>query len=99
MERDGKTYIIVTDDGPYTNVFLTWSIDGYYTTVDYIDEVNEYDFHDTVDKAIKRAKDADSGTLFGWKSTMKVMEVLNFNEAFNNGEEPKLKEVQTICFN
>ena len=102
MERNGKTFVIVTSDGPgFENAFLTWTNDmgGYYTTVDWLDEVGEYDFHDTVDQAIDRAKDADSGTLFGWKSTMKVMEVLNFSEAYNDGEEPELKEVQTISFN
>ena len=102
MERNGKTYVIVTNDGPgYENAFLTWTTDmgGYYTTVDYIDEVNEFDFHDTVASAIARAKDADSGTLFGWKASMKIMELLNFDEAYNDGEEPELVEIQTISFN
>ena len=99
MERNGKTYVIVTDDGPdYNGVFLTWTNDmgGYYTTVDYIDEVGEFDFFDTVEQAIDRAKDADSGTLGGWRYVMRVVEVLNFNDAYNEGEEPELKEVQTI---
>ena len=102
MDRNGKTYVIVTDDGPgNNNVFLTWTNDmgGYYTTVDYIDEVGEFDFFDTIDGAIDRAKDADSGTLFGWSSPMKVMEVLNFNNAYNDGEEPELVEVLTVELN
>lgn len=99
MERNEKTYVVVTDDGPcHKDVFLSWTTDmgGYYTTVDYIDEVNEYDFYDTVDQAIARAKDADSGTFGGWRAPMKVMEVLNFNEAYNDGEEPELVEVLTV---
>ena len=101
MKRTGKTYVVVTSDGPeYENVFLTWTNDigGYFSTVDWIDEVNEFDFHDTVEAAIARAKDADSGTLFGWASPMKIMELLNFDAAYNNGEEPELVEVQTITF-
>ena len=49
MKRTGKTYVVITDDGPsHRDCFLTWTIDsgGYYTTVDYIDEVNAYDFHE-----------------------------------------------------
>jgi hypothetical protein len=101
MERTGKTFVIVTSDGPeYDEVFLTWTTDlgGYYSTVDWFDEIGKYDFHDTIESAISRAKDADSGTLFGWKAPMKVMEVLNFNEAYNNGEDPELKEVYIITF-
>ena len=99
MKRSGKTYIIVTDDGVgHENAFLTWTTEmgGYYTTVDYIDEINKYDFHDTVDDAIARAKDADSGTIFGWEAPMKVVELTNFNAAYNDGEEPELLEVQTV---
>ena len=65
-------------------------------SVDYIDEINKYDFHDTVDDAIARAKDADSGTIFGWEAPMKVVELTNFNAAYNDGEEPELLEVQTV---
>jgi hypothetical protein len=102
VERTGKTYVIVTDDGPcHKDVFLTWTneMGGYYTTVDYIDEVGEFDFFDTVDQAIDRAKDADSGTFGGWNYPMKVMEVLNFSDAYNDGEEPELVEIQTIKLN
>ena len=100
MKRKGKTYIIQTDDGPMNkDVFLSWNSDyGYYTTVDYIDEINEFDFYDTVEEAINRAKDADSGTFGGWESPMKIMELLNFDEAYNKGEDPELVEVQTIEF-
>ena len=101
MKRTGKTYVIVTNDGPIIeNVFLTWTNDmgGYYTTVDYLDEVGEFDFHDSIEEAIDRAKDANSGTLFGWKAPMKIMELLNFDEAYNDGEEPELVEIQTITF-
>lgn len=101
MERTGKTYIIQTDDGAMNqNVFLSWDAEyGYYTTVDWVDEINEFDFYDTVEDAIARAKDADSGTFGGWGSPMKIMELLNFDDAYNHGEEPELVEVQTITFN
>jgi hypothetical protein len=95
---ENKKYVVMTDDGPdWKDVFLTWTTDagGYYTTVEWIDEVNEYDIHSTIEGAIARAKDADSGTLFGWKYPMKVMEILNFEDAMN-GEEPELKEIQII---
>ena len=100
MKRTGKTFIVMTDDGPcHQNVFLSWDTDGsYYTTVDYIDEINEYDFHDTVGAAMDRAKDADSGTLGGWAYPMKVVELLNFDEAYNHGAEPELKEIVIINF-
>lgn len=98
MRRSGKTFVIVTDDGPvHQNVFLSWNSEcSYYSTVDYIDEVGAFDFHDTVEAAEDRAKDADSGTFGGWRYPMKVMEVLNFNEAYNHGEEPELVEVKTV---
>lgn len=97
---NGKVYVIVTDDGPFhKDCFLTWTCDGnYYTTVDYIDEVGTYDFHNSIASAIDRAKDADSGTLGGWSAPMHIMEVLNFDDAVNHGEEPDLVEVQTIKF-
>ncbi len=100
MRRTGKrTFIIVTDDGPLAkDVFLTWTIEmgGYYTTVDYVDEINVYDFHDTPESAEDRARDADSGTWGGWPYPMKVMELLNFYEAYHNGEDPKLVEVKVV---
>lgn len=99
MKRTGKTFIVVTNDGTnHEDVYLSWDADGsYYTTVDYIDEINEYDFHDTVDAAIARAKDADSGTLGGWTwAPLKVMELLNFDEAYNDGADPELQLVVTI---
>ena len=102
MKRLGKTFVIVTNDGPGNeNVFLSWTTEdgGYYTTVDYIDEINEFDFHSSVEAALDRAKDANSGTLFGWDAPMKVMELLNFDDAFNNGEEPELKEITSVTFN
>ena len=100
MERTGKTYVVVTSDGAnYENVYLSWDSEyGYYTTVDWIDEINEFDFHSTVDGAIARAKDADSGTLGGWPTDMKVMELLNFDEAYNDNEDPELIEVTTVSF-
>lgn len=100
MKRTGKTFIVITNDGTNNeNVFLTWTTEsgGYYTTVDYIDEINEYDFHDTADAAIARAEDANSGTLGGWTwAPLKVMELLNFNEAYNEGADPELQLVVTI---
>ena len=102
MKREGKTFIVVTNDGPGNeNVFLSWTTEdsGYYTTVDSVDEINECDFHDTVDAAIARADDANSGTLFGWDAPMKIMELLNFDEAYNDCLEPKFKEIVTITYN
>ena len=97
-----ETYVIMTNDGPgHDDVFLTWVTDdmgGYYTTVDYVQEIGHYDFHNTVESAENRAKDADSSTLGGWKYPMKIMKVLNFYDAYNDGEEPKLVEVKTIVF-
>lgn len=92
-----KKYVVMTDDGPaWKDVFLTWNVeDGYYTTVEYVDEVGKYDIHTSVERAIARAKDADSGTLGGWSYTMKVMEVLNFEDAME-GYPAELKEVQII---
>jgi hypothetical protein len=101
MKRIGKTYVIVTNDGPNNeNVFLSWTTKdgGYYTTVDNISEIKKCDLHGTVDSAIERANDANSGTLFGWDAHMKVVELLNFDEAYNNNEEPKLQEIVTITF-
>ena len=101
MKRTGKTFIIITNDGAnHENVFLSWDAEGsYYTTVDYVDEINEFDFHDSVGQAMDRAKDANSGTLFGWQAPMKVVELLNFDEAYNNGTDPEFKEIVTITFN
>ena len=100
MKRNGKTFIIVTNDGPcHQNVFLSWDANGsYYTTVDCIDEIGEYDFHDTVGAAMDRAKDASSGTFGGWAYPMKVVELLNFDEAYNSDVSPELKEIVTITF-
>ena len=97
-----ETYVVMTNDGPgHDNVFLTWVADdmgGYYTTVDYVEEIGQHDFHDTIESAENRAKDADSSTLGGWRYPMKVMKVLNFHDAYNDGEEPKLLEVKVIVF-
>lgn len=92
-----KKYVVMTDDGPaWKDVFLTWDPEyGYYTTVEYVDEVGKYDIHDSVESAIARAKDADSGTFGGWPYTMKVMEVLNFKDAMD-GCPAELEEVQVI---
>lgn len=100
MKRKGKTYVIVTDDGPNNkDVFLSWTNKdgGYYTTVDSINEINEFDFYDSVDAAIDRANDVNSGTLFGWPAPMKIMELHNFNEAYD-GADPELTTVTTITF-
>ena len=102
MKRTGKTFIVVTNDGTNNeNVFLSWTTEtgGYYTTVDCIDEINEFDFHDTVGQAMARAEDANSGTLGGWTwAPMKVVELLNFDEAYHNGAEPEFKTIVTITF-
>ena len=101
MTRTGRTFIVITNDGPGNeDVFLTWTTEdgGYYTTVDSIDEINEFDFHDTVDDAIDRANDANSGTLFGWDAPMKVVELLNFDEAYNDCMDPEFQTIVTISF-
>lgn len=101
MERTGKTYVIVTDDGPNNkDVFLSWTNEdgGYYTTVDDIQDVNVFDFHASVEAATDRANDANSGTLFGWPAPMKIMELHNFNEAYFDGAYPELTTVTTITF-
>ena len=99
MERNGKTFIVITNDGAnHEDVYLSWDADGsFYTTVDNIDEIGECDFHDTVGQAMARAEDANSGTLGGWTwAPLRVVELLNFNEAYNNGAEPEFKLIVTI---
>ena len=101
LERDGKTYIIQTNDGPEREgVFISWNADGgYYSTVDYIDEISELDFFDTVEAAIERAKEVNSSTFGGWNwAPMRIMKLLNFSKVYNEGEEPELLEVQVISF-
>ena len=102
MERTGKTYIIQTNDGPEReDVFISWDSDkGYYTTVDYIDEIGDLDFFDTVAAALERAKEVNSSTFGGWTwAPMKIMELTNFYNAYYDREYPELIEVQTISFN
>ncbi len=101
MERIGKTYIIQTNDGPEReNVFISWDADqGYYTTVYFIDEISELDFFDTVAAAIERAKEVNSSTFGGWNwAPMRIMELRNFDNAYNDNEYPELVEVQVISF-
>ena len=99
MERTGKTFIIVTDDGVTKDAFLTFKDSDYgCTTVDWLEEMIEYDFSDTIEEALHKAEQANSGTLFGWQTPMKITEVLNFNEAFSGEEEPELKTVRTLTF-
>ena len=95
-------FVIMTNDGAgYENVFLAWSNDfgGYYTTVDYLDEVNEGSVCDTIAQAEDMARDADSGTFGGWQAPMIVVEVLNYDDVINNDDEPELKEVKVVELN
>jgi hypothetical protein len=97
MERNGKTYIIVTDDGLSKDVFLTFKDSDYgCTTVDWLEEMVEFDFADSIEDALHKAELANSMTLGGWPSPMKITEVLNFNSAFAGDEEPELKVVRAI---
>lgn len=99
MERTDKTYIIVTDDGMCKDVFLTFKDSEFgCTTVEFIDELCEYDFSASIKDALHKAEAANSCTLGGWPAHMKITEVLNFTEAFNCDEEPELKTVRTITF-
>lgn len=101
MERAGKTYIIVTNDGPEReDVFLSWNADkGYYSTVDFIDEIDDLDFFDTVEAAVARANEVNSSTFGGWNwAPMRIMELLNFDNAYEDNEYPELVEVQVISF-
>jgi hypothetical protein len=57
MERTGKTFIIVTDDGLSKDVFLTFKDSDYgCTTVDWLEEMVEYDFSDTIEDALHKAE-------------------------------------------
>ena len=102
MERTGKTFIIITKDGTDTeNAYLSWTTEagGYYTTVDWIDEINELDFYDTVGQALERIEVADSVTFGGWNwAPLTVAELLNFDEAYNNNADPEFKEIVTVTF-
>lgn len=99
MERAGKTYIILTDDGMCKDVFLTFKDSEYgCTTLDFIDELCEYDFSDTIEEALHKTELANSCTFGGWPAPMRITEVLNFKEAFVGDEEPELKIVRTITF-
>jgi hypothetical protein len=99
MERTGKTFIIVTDDGLTKDIFLTFKDSAYgCTTVDWLEEMVEFDFADSIEDALHKAELANSMTLGGWPAPMKIAEVLNFNSAFSGDEEPELKTVRTITF-
>ena len=100
MKRTGKTFVVVTNDGTNNeNVYLSWTTEagGYYTTVDHIDEISECDLHDTIGQALARAEDANNGTFGGWTwAPLKVMELLNFDEAYNESADPELKLIVTM---
>jgi hypothetical protein len=101
MERKGKTYIIVTNDGPEReDVFISWDADkGYYTTVEFIDEIDKLDFFDTIEAALARAEEVNSSTFGGWNwAPMRIMELLNFDNAYEDNEYPELLEVKVISF-
>lgn len=96
MERNNKTFIIVTDDFLTKDVFLTFKdSDLGCTTVDWLDEMVEFDFADTIEDALHKAELANS---MGWSSPMKITEVFNFNAAFSGEDEPDLKTVRTLTF-
>jgi hypothetical protein len=102
MERTGKTFIIVTNDGPEREgVYVSWDPNkGYYTTVESISEIGELDFLDSVDAAIERAEEVNSSTFGGWNwAPMIIAELLNFYNAYEDNEYPELMEIVSITFN
>lgn len=101
MERTGKTYVIQTNDGPEReDVFISWDADkGYYTTVDFIDEISDLDLFDSVAAAVARANEVNSSTFGGWNwAPMRIMELLNFDNAYEDREYPELREIVSITF-
>ena len=100
MERLWKTYVLISDDGSEKDAFIYWDkVKGYYTSTEWIDELDEQDFLDTIEAAITRANEVDSSTFGGWNwSPIKIMELLNFSKAYNEGEVPELVEVLTLTF-
>lgn len=101
MERTGKTFIIVTNDGPEREgVYISWDTDkGYYTTVEDINEISDLDFFDTVGAALERAEEVNSNTFGGWNwAPMIIAELLNFDNAYDDMEYPELREIVSITF-
>ena len=96
-----QAYVVLTDDGPFAkDVFLSYDGDeNYYTTVDYVEDIDMFDCHDSVAEAEARAKDADSGTWGGWPAPMHIIKITNFKDAYLNGEEPEYTVVKTLDFN
>ena len=86
-------YVVMFDDGPnYKDVYLTFSdeVDD-YTSVDYIDEVGEWDYHASVKDALDRARD------FGWTdANLRIVKVNNFKDAYLNGADPDEELVQVV---
>ena len=86
-------YVVKFDDGPnYKDVYLTFSdeVDD-YISVDYIDEVGEWDYHTSVKDALDRALD------FGWTDTnLRIVKVNNFKDAYLNGADPDEELVQVV---
>jgi hypothetical protein len=87
-------YVVMFDDGPmYKDVYLTFSdeVDD-YISVDYIDEVGEWDYHTSVKDALDRALD------FGWTDTnLRIVKVNNFKDAYLNGADPEEELVQVVA--
>lgn len=88
-------YVVMLDDGiGYENVFLSFSNEyDDYTSVDYLDEVDKFDIHDTIAEALDRAEDAAFIA-----DEVRIVEVLNFDAAVSGDEEPELKVVRTLMF-
>jgi hypothetical protein len=67
--------------------------------VEFVDEIAELDFFDTVEAAVARANEVNSSTFGGWIwAPMRIMELLNFDNAYEDNEYPELVEVQVISF-
>ena len=103
MERSSKTFIIISKDrlNSYREVFLTWISEngGYYAAVKNLDMLSEQDLFDSVGQAMEKVERAHLSKHGGWCwAPMKIVELLNFNEAYNSKADPEYKEIVSITY-